>query len=158
MMQTLGLAMIKIDLRVESDAWDALENLEQLCRSAFEAAAKLKNIGGEVSLLLTDDAQMQVLNTDWRGKPKPTDVLSFPADPMDAPFLGDIAVGVGVATRDAQAQSKPLTAHLQHLLIHGLLHLAGHDHEDDTEAVEMEELERQALASLGVPDPYRSRS
>lgn len=148
---------IELDLRVEAQDWRSVETLDHLCQTALDAAAVLKTTSGEVSVLLTDDAEMQSLNAAWRGKDQPTDVLSFPADPMDAPFLGDIAVGAGIAARDAEVQGKRLSDHLRHLLIHGFLHLLGHDHEEDTQAVEMETLERQALASLGLPDPYRFR-
>ena len=73
---------------------------------------------------------------------------------MDAPFLGDIAIGAGISRRDAKLQGKPMVAHLQHLVIHGLLHLLGHDHENEVEAAEMEDLERLILARIGHPDPY----
>lgn len=157
MIQIVPDMTIELDLRVEVPDWRSIETLDHLCQTALDAAAALETASGEVSLLLTDDAEMQSLNAAWRGKDKPTDVLSFPADPIDAPFLGDIAVGAGIATRDAETQGKPLSDHLRHLVIHGFLHLLGHDHEEDTQAVEMEALERQALASLGLPDPYRFR-
>lgn len=147
--------MIELDLRIESDDWPAaLPDLAPICQRALETAATQKQVSGEVSLLLTDDAEIQTLNKDWRGKDRPTDVLSFPSDPLDRPFLGDIAVAYGVTAADALAGEKSLEQHLSHLLIHGLLHLLGHDHKDDTEAAEMEALEVAALASLGWPDPY----
>lgn len=148
--------MIELDLRVAEPAWsDALPELTAICERALAAGAAQKNASGEVSLLLTADSEIQTLNRDWRGKDKPTDVLSFPADPLDAPFLGDIAVSLGVTATDATARGIGLNQHLSHLLIHGLLHLLGHDHKDDTEAAEMEALEIAALASLGWPDPYK---
>ena len=148
-------AMIELDLRVASDAWTAaIPNLAQVCQRALEAGAAQKGVSGEVSLLLTDDGEIQILNRDWRGKDKPTDVLSFPSDELDRPFLGDIAVSLGVTRSDAETKQIALDQHLSHLLIHGLLHLLGHDHKDDTEADEMERLEIAALASLGWPDPY----
>lgn len=147
--------MIELDLRVEDAAWtEAMADLAAICQRALNAAADQKQATGEVSLLLTEDAEIQALNRDWRSKDKPTDVLSFPADPMDAPFLGDIAVSLGVMGRDAEARQVGLDQHLSHLLIHGFLHLLGHDHKDDTQASEMEALEIAALASLGWPDPY----
>ena len=147
--------MIELDLRVAAAAWsEAIAELEQVCLRALNAGAEAGGLSGQVSVLLTDDAEIQVLNRDWRGKDKPTDVLSFEADEMDKPFLGDIAVSIGVSCRDATARGIELAQHLSHLLIHGLLHLAGHDHIEDTDAVKMEALEVQALASLGWPDPY----
>ena len=147
--------MIELDLRISDPAWSrAIPDLNAICQNALEAGAKQVTATGEVSVLLTDDAEIQTLNRDWRGKDKATDVLSFPSDPMDRPFLGDIAVAIGVAQADAHARDLTLPQHLSHLLIHGVLHLLGHDHIDDTEAAEMEALEIAALASLGWPDPY----
>ena len=148
--------MIELDLRVAESAWaEALPGLTNICQTALNAGAAQQTATGEVSLLLTNDDEIQALNRDWRGKDKPTDVLSFPADPVDAPFLGDIAISLGVTQKDAAARKIALDQHLSHLLIHGYLHLLGHDHKDDTEAAEMESLEIAALASLGWPDPYK---
>ena len=148
--------MIELDLRVACEDWTrALETLEQVCASALQAGAVQGGQGGEIGLLLTDDAEIQALNRQWRNKDKPTDVLSFPADEMDRPFLGDIAISLGVSQKDAAEKGIGLDQHLSHLLIHGYLHLIGHDHMNDTEAVEMEALEVAALASLGWPDPYQ---
>jgi len=146
--------MIDIALIVEGEEWSALGDLDALSRRAFAAAAKEEPAEGLVSLLLTDDAELQQLNRDFRGKDKPTDVLSFPALPMDRPLLGDIAVAYGVSSRDAAVQGKALADHLAHLLIHGYLHLLGHDHETPAEAGVMEACEIRALASLGIANPY----
>ena len=147
--------MIELDLRVAAEAWgEAIAELEQVCAQALEAGAEAGGLSGQVSVLLTDDGEIQTLNRDWRGKDKPTDVLSFEADEMDKPFLGDIAVSLGVSSKDAEVRGIELGQHLSHLLIHGLLHLAGYDHIEDTDAAKMEALEVQALASLGWPDPY----
>lgn len=147
--------MIELDLRVEEDGWaSAISELERICETALTAGVKVGKVEGQVSLLLTGDNQIQALNRDWRGKDKPTDVLSFEADEMDRPFLGDIAVSLGVSSADADARGISLAQHLSHLLIHGYLHLIGHDHIDDTDAAKMEALEVEALASLGWPDPY----
>ena len=148
--------MIELDLRIEDDAWsERVPELTQVCQTALNAGAAQMQATGEVSVLLTDDTEIQTLNRDWRGKDTPTDVLSFPASEVDAPFLGDIAVSLGVTRKDAEARDSGLDQHLSHLLIHGLMHLLGHDHKDDTEAAEMESLEIAALASLGWPDPYK---
>lgn len=146
--------MIDVALIVEGEDWSALGDLDALSRRAFAAAAREEAAEGLVSLLLTDDAELQQLNRDFRGKDKATDVLSFPADAMDRPLLGDIAVAYGVSARDAAVQGKALGDHLTHLLIHGYLHLRGHDHETPEEAERMEELEIRALASLGIANPY----
>ncbi len=147
--------MIDLDLRISDPAWSTLiPDLDSLCQTALNAGAAQRSARGEVSVLLTDDSEIQTLNKQWRGKDEATDVLSFPADPMDAPFLGDIALALGVTQADAKTRDLTLPQHVSHLLIHGLLHLLGHDHKDDTEAAEMEALEIEALASLGWPDPY----
>lgn len=147
--------MIELDLRVDDDSWTAISELERVCEAALVAGANVASAKGEVSLLLCDDAAMAELNQTWRGKSGPTDVLSFPAGAEAKPFLGDISVGYGIALRDAESAGKALDQHLSHLLIHGLLHLMGFDHIDDTMAAEMEALEITALASLGWPDPYK---
>lgn len=146
--------MIDVALIVEGEDWSALGDIDALSRRAFAAAAKEEPAEGLVSLLLTDDGELQRLNRDFRGKDKPTDVLSFPALPMDRPLLGDIAVAYGVSARDAAVQGKALADHLTHLLIHGYLHLLGHDHETPAEAGEMEAREIRALAALGIANPY----
>lgn len=146
--------MIDIALIIEGEAWCALGDLDALSRRAFAAGASEAPTEGLVSLLLTSDAELQQLNRDFRGKDKPTDVLSFPALAMDRPLLGDIAVAHGVAARDAASQGKALPDHLMHLLIHGYLHLIGHDHQTPEDAARMESLEIRALASLGIANPY----
>lgn len=146
--------MIDLALIVEGEAWPALGDLDALCRRAFAAAAREAQAEGLVSVLLTDDAELHRLNLEFRGRDKPTDVLSFPALEMDRPLLGDIAVAHGVAAKDAAAQGKTLGDHLVHLLIHGYLHLLGHDHETPEDAAIMEAHEISALASLGIDNPY----
>lgn len=145
---------VTFDLRVDDENWQSVGDLNAVCQRAFDAASRVGGIDGEISLLLTSDEAIQVLNRDWRGKDKPTDVLSFEAALAERPFLGDIAISYGVATKDARERGADLDQHLSHLLIHGFLHLIGHDHIDDTQAEEMEALEVAALASLGWPDPY----
>lgn len=149
--------MIGFDLIIEDDSWAALGDLEALCRRAFAAAAQVVPVSeGNVALLLADDAALHQLNLDFRGKDKPTDVLSFPSLPMDRPFLGDIALAWGVSSADAGLQGKAPKDHFVHLLIHGYLHLLGFDHETDDEAAEMEALEIKALASLDIANPYQN--
>jgi len=98
------------------------------------------------------------LNKQWRGFDKPTDVLSFPSDGPDFPgaprLLGDIALGYETSTADAAKLSRPLDAHISHLVLHGFLHLLGYDHIEPADAAVMEKLEAEILAELGWPDPY----
>lgn len=147
------------DLAVEEEAWTAqIADPDALCDRVAGAIGACPGVvlpeGAQAALLLTDDARMHALNRQWRGKDKPTDVLSFPADPIDRPFLGDIAIGLGVSAADARAMGKPFADHLAHLIVHGLLHLLGHDHETEADAERMEALEVDILARLGLPDPY----
>ncbi|MCJ2026786.1 rRNA maturation RNase YbeY [Methylobacterium sp. J-067] len=154
-----------IDVAVEDDRWEkAIPDLESLVLRAVEAGlavAPEKPSGNlEVSVLLADDATVQDLNKTWRGKDKPTNVLSFPATPQPLPPgapapLGDVVLAYETMVRESAEQGKPLQNHLAHLLVHGTLHLVGQDHElGNTEAEAMEALEIAALATLGIPDPY----
>jgi probable rRNA maturation factor len=152
-----------ISIDVEDDAWLALPGLETLAKSAVGAAlfaAKLDVERCEVAVLFTDDAAIAAINAEWRGKDRPTNVLSFPA-PEDMPVpageprpLGDIVLAHGVISREAAEQGKTLHDHSAHLIVHGTLHLLGHDHEDEAEAEAMEALETSILKGLGISDPY----
>ena len=146
--------MINFDLRVDENLWHQVPGLKNVIERAFAAIESILDRPGEVSLLLTNDLEMQRLNSQFRDRDKPTDVLSFPANPMDLPLLGDIAIGYQICQKDAETARKTLLDHLSHLLIHGFLHLLGYDHLDSKGAEEMEALERSALASLGIADPY----
>ena len=148
---------VRLDLRIASEAWTAnITNLQALCQAALEAGFDVHGANHDTALdvVLTDDAEMHALNEAWRGKAKPTDVLSFPSGDKTGQFLGDIAIGFGVASKDARLAKKSLEAHLSHLLIHGVLHLLGYDHIEDKAAETMEALERSALSKLGYDDPY----
>lgn len=112
--------------------------------------------GACLVVLLTDDASVRDLNARFRGKDSPTNVLSFPAPPNPERHLGDVALAYGVCAREATEQGKSLRHHLQHLVVHGVLHLLGYDHMSDDEAEAMEGLERIVLAGLGAPDPYQA--
>ena len=120
--------------------------------------AKAKASGAvEVSVLLTDDAHQQVLNREWRGIDKPTNVLSFPALEQDAPIeglLGDLSFARETVEREAAEMQLATRDHFVHLVVHGVLHLLGHDHQEEDEAVAMENLETEILAGLGIADPY----
>jgi probable rRNA maturation factor len=110
----------------------------------------------EFTVMLTNDAQMAVLNQQFRQKAVPTNVLSFP-DHQDDHYLGDIAIGYDIMTTEATATDTPVVDHFLHLLVHGILHLLGFDHIDDAEAHVMETAEKQILASIGIADPYEYR-
>ncbi len=163
-----------VDCIVEDDRW--LEaGIEALANRAVRAA--LGFLGHEpggflVALLAADNARIAALNAEFRGKPVPTDVLSWPAAELaaarpgaiprapvagtvdDPCELGDIALAWETCVQDAAAGGVPLADHLTHLVVHGLLHLLGFDHEDDADAALMERTEAEILAELGIPDPY----
>jgi probable rRNA maturation factor len=146
---------ISIEVEVEDDGWlHAVPDVEALARRAAQAALTAADARGEVTVLLTDDAEVATLNAEFRGKATPTNVLSFPSPAFARPHLGDVALAYGVCAREAEEQGKPLGNHVMHLVAHGVLHLIGWDHQTDTEADAMEALERKVLAGLGVSDPY----
>ncbi|MFA4899364.1 MAG: rRNA maturation RNase YbeY [Brevundimonas sp.] len=142
-----------IEIEVEAEAWTgALPDVEAIVERAAQAA--LGTVEGDIVVLLTDDAAVRELNGRFRDKDRPTNVLSFPAPENAFPHLGDIVLAYGVCATEAEAQGKTLADHLSHLVVHGVLHLLGRDHEDDAEAEEMEAEEREILAQIGVADPY----
>jgi probable rRNA maturation factor len=157
------MARLTVDVLVEEEGWRAVPQVEALAERAAIAAAAGAGIalrdGAEVSVLLAGDAAVRTLNAQWRGLDKPTNVLSFPAAPPSglaaAMLIGDIALAYETVAREAAAEDKTIADHLTHLVVHGMLHLLGHDHEDAAEAERMEQLERQILATLGIADPYR---
>ncbi|MBZ9847127.1 rRNA maturation RNase YbeY [Mesorhizobium sp. CA14] len=156
-----GETPIDIDIFVEAGDWPAEAELTRLVDRAVAAAFAETGAGGasELSIVFSDDAHIQTLNAGWRGKDKPTNVLSFPAFSFPKggrlpPMLGDIVLAFETVAREATLEDKPIANHISHLVIHGLLHLLGHDHETDAEAEEMEAIERAALARLAIPDPY----
>ena len=126
----------------------------------FEALAQSKaKVTGvaELSIVLIDDAEQQQLNKEWRDIDKPTNVLSFPQIEPFGPvvgILGDIVLARETLEREALELDKPLTEHFTHLVVHGFLHILGYDHMDEGEALQMESLETQILATMGIPDPY----
>ena len=145
-----------VEVEVEDPAWTAaLPQAEMLARGAALAALDSEGAAHEgVTILLTDDETVRDLNARFRGRDAPTNVLSFPAPRNPEFHLGDLALAFGVCAREAAEQAKPLGHHLQHLTVHGVLHLLGYDHIGDDEAEAMEGLERAVLAGLGIPDPY----
>ncbi len=165
--RSLSRPEAEIEVSVEDPRWEmAVPDLEALAVRAVEAALAfgpgLSADPVEVSVLLTDDEAVRTLNRTWRGKDRPTNVLSFPAAPQPLPPglarpLGDVVLAYDTLVRETGEQSKPLAHHLAHLLVHGTLHLLGQDHETgEAEADAMEALEIEALATLGIPNPYDS--
>jgi len=150
----LEIAVIRND-----EAWP--DDLEDVAERAVLAALGLSGAkvtgAAELSIVLTDDAEQRELNAQWRGKDSATNVLSFPQIEPFAPvtgLLGDITLARETLLREAEEQGVSLEAHFTHLVVHGFLHILGYDHQTDAEALQMEGLETQILASLGVADPY----
>ena len=149
--------MIELDLQLATQASDL--PAEAQLRHWVELALHQRTADSELTIRLVDAEEGQELNRTYRHKDYATNVLSFPAEVpdglLDIPLLGVLVICVPVVEREAREQNKTLEAHWAHLVIHGCLHLLGYDHIDDEEAEEMEGLERQLLAELGYPDPYR---
>jgi probable rRNA maturation factor len=143
--------MSGITLLVEDPKWRSHRGLAARLESAAEAARKAARLKGGFTILLAGDRKLRALNHNFRGKDKPTNVLSFPG--ADG-YAGDIALAYGVTKKEAKAAGKTVADHATHLVVHGVLHLAGHDHERPKQAREMEGLELKILGRLGVPDPY----
>jgi probable rRNA maturation factor len=155
---------MKLDIAIDhaSSLWTALPEAEELAERAIRASAvdcgvPLLN-GAEVSLQLVDDAQIRALNAQWRGFDKATNVLSFPAAPLEkvatSPLLGDIVLAFETIQREADDMRISLSDHFVHLVVHGFLHLVGFDHQESAEADRMEKLETQILAGMAIADPY----
>ena len=166
---TRGVAAVDVVLHCEG--WPkALPGLRRRVRSAARRALERGRAACgwpppgplELAVVLADDAELGRLNRRFRGKRGPTNVLSFPAaapgaaGPDAAPLvLGDLVLALETVLREAAAQNKPVADHLAHLVVHGVLHLIGYDHQSEADARRMESLEKSILAELGVPDPYR---
>lgn len=136
----------------------------QLIAWATAALNAVGRPGAALTLRIVDADEGQALNRDYRGRDYATNVLSFPFSEippeamaeLGAPYLGDLALCAPVVVREAREQDKPVSAHWAHMVVHGVLHLAGHDHQDDQQAEAMESREREILAALGFGDPYAS--
>lgn len=154
---------IEIDILAEAEGWaslpDAAPLAQRAVRAALAEAADLEDgVDFELSVTLTDDVRIRDLNSRWRGKDKPTNVLSFPAadvpDDVTPVPLGDVILAWETVRAEAEDEGKALADHFTHLVVHGTLHLIGFDHETEAEAQEMEDTERRILADLGIADPY----
>lgn len=165
-------AEIEVDVIVHNECWlETLPSIEENTLSICQQALRFTGITAhleqlELSVTLADDAHVQMLNKQYRQKDKPTNVLSFPNSSLTPPdfediddyegylLLGDIVLSLETLEKEAQEQGKSLQAHFTHLLVHGLLHLLGYDHETEEEAVIMEALETRILAEWGIESPY----
>ncbi|WBU57934.1 rRNA maturation RNase YbeY [Paracoccus sediminicola] len=161
--------MAEIDVVIEDDRWEAAR-LDELARRAGQAALDWLNMDADLCVMGCDDSRIAALNGDFRDKPAPTNVLSWPAvEHVDHPAganpprpdtdeLGDIAISFDSCAREAETQGKAFDAHVTHLLVHAVLHLAGYDHLNDADAETMEAAERSILEPLGIDDPYQERN
>jgi probable rRNA maturation factor len=155
---------LTIDIAQDADGWSSIEDVDALIEGAAAAVASHPRFRSyephEACVALSDDKAVQDLNARYRGKDKPTNVLSFPAvATQGAPqeeqrALGDIVLALETVEREAQEQQLRLAHHFQHLVVHGLLHLLGFDHETEADAAIMEGLEIEILAGLGIENPY----
>ena len=143
--------MSGITLLVEDPKWRSHRGLMARLTKAAQAARRSTRLKGGFTILLAGDKKLRALNHDFRGKDKPTNVLSFPG--ADS-YAGDIAIAYGVTRKEAKAAAKTFADHAAHLVVHGVLHLAGYDHERPKDAKVMEPLEVKILKRLGIADPY----
>ncbi|WP_019219933.1 rRNA maturation RNase YbeY [Bartonella florencae] len=154
--------MITIDITIESSGWDdkqVLYNITEKALTTIMHYLSLEGVVSEISMLFTDDQHMAQINAQWRGKNKPTNVLSFPAFPIKVgqipgPMLGDIIVARETILLEAKREGKLFQDHLTHMIVHGVLHLLGYEHETDDEAYQMEKLEKEILQKLSIKNPY----
>lgn len=147
-----------IDLQIACEQESGLPTAEQIEQWAT-AAVQPQGDEVEMTVRIVDEAESHELNLNYRGKDRPTNVLSFPfecPDEVELPLLGDLVICRQVVEREAQEQDKSLMAHWAHMVVHGSLHLLGYDHIEDDEAEEMESLETQIMTGLGFADPYLS--
>ena len=147
-----------IDLQIACEQETGLPTAQQIEQWAT-AAVQPQSDEVEMTVRIVDEAESHELNLNYRGKDRPTNVLSFPfecPDEVELPLLGDLVICRQVVEREAQEQEKPLMAHWAHMVVHGSLHLLGYDHIEDDEAEEMESLETQIMTGLDFADPYLS--
>ena len=151
------------EIALRAGDWPEEHVLHAMVARAFEAASNAVRLeftdGAELSLLFTDDAEMREINRDWRGQDKPTNVLSFPGEDVEAgepagAMLGDVVLAFQTIASEAALEQKSFEDHLTHLIVHGIFHLFGYDHLEEDDALVMEDAERRALSSLGIADPY----
>ncbi|WP_105895123.1 rRNA maturation RNase YbeY [Haemophilus influenzae] len=150
------MGSVLVDLQIATENIEGLPTEEQIVQWAT-AAIQPEGNEVEMTVRIVDEAESHELNLTYRGKDRPTNVLSFPfecPDEVELPLLGDLVICRQVVEREAAEQEKPLMAHWAHMVVHGGLHLLGYDHIEDDEAEEMESLENQIMQGLGFDDPY----
>ena len=150
------MGSIFVDLQIATENIEGLPTEEQIVQWAT-AAVQPEGDEVEMTVRIVDEAESHELNLTYRGKDRPTNVLSFPfecPDQVELPLLGDLVICRQVVEREAAEQEKPLMSHWAHMVVHGSLHLLGYDHIEDDEAEEMESLETQIMQGLGFDDPY----
>ena len=153
-------SIFDIAVVVSDPAWTtALPDVERLCVESALAVIGTATRPTELSIVLSSDAEIRILNRDYRSKDTATNVLSFPSglspEISGTDMLGDVILAYETVAAEAARDGKTLEAHLRHLVVHGVLHLLGYDHETDSDAVEMERREVEILADFGITDPYR---
>lgn len=163
-------AEISIEIAVDSNRWENIEAFELLAQDTSRTVIAwleeyesiiFPQIPMELSVLLTDDASIKEINSEWRKQDKATNVLSFPTKELSVgdtplPLLGDIIFAHETILREAEELTKSFEEHFTHLFIHGFLHLLGYDHINDTDAEQMERIETGILTSIGLSDPYEN--
>ena len=150
------MGSVLVDLQIATENIEGLPTEEQIVQWAT-AAVQPEGDEVEMTVRIVDESESHDLNLTYRGKDRPTNVLSFPfecPDEVELPLLGDLVICHQVVEREAAEQEKPLMAHWAHMVVHGCLHLLGYDHIEDDEAEEMESLETQIMQGLGFDDPY----
>lgn len=148
-----------IEVMIEDAEWKKITpSIRAKMKQVALRALEREKVEGTLTILLSNDKRLKELNTQFRSKNKPTNVLSFPAEENPAVYLGDVAIAYGVVRREARESGKRFVDHLAHLAVHGVLHLLGHDHKKPREAARMERIERKILAEFGVGDPYAAKA
>ena len=150
------MGSIFVELQIATENLEGLPTEDQIVQWAT-AAVQPEGDEVEMTVRIVDEAESHELNLTYRGKDRPTNVLSFPfecPDEVELPLLGDLVICRQIVEREAAEQEKPLMAHWAHMVVHGSLHLLGYDHIEDEEAEEMESLETQIMQGLGFDDPY----
>ncbi len=159
--------MVDVDIKEQSELWqsalaDPAVTVGDAARSTYASLGDRGDVAGELCIVLADNAFIQQLNRDYRGKDQPTNVLSFPSpeihQEIEPPHLGDVVLAFETIADEANQANLPLEGHTAHLVVHGILHLLGYDHASAEDAAQMESLEVKILLGLGIEDPYTDRS